>query len=181
MTWIIVAVVAFVVVALVLLYNQLVQARNRVDNAWSQVDVQLRRRFDLIPNLVETVRGYASHEKETFERVIAARNRAQAAEGPAEAAQAENMLTGALRQLFALAEAYPDLKASTNFSELQAQLSETENRIAVSRQIYNDTVLSYNNKVQTIPSSLVASVTGFDTRPYFDAPDEADEAPRVEF
>jgi LemA protein len=181
MTWIIVAVVAFVVVGLVLLYNQLVQARNRVDNAWSQVDVQLRRRFDLIPNLVETVRGYASHEKETFERVIAARNRAQAAEGPAEAAQAENMLTGALRQLFALAEAYPELKASTNFSELQAQLSETENRIAVSRQIYNDTVLSYNNKVQTIPSSLVASVTGFDTRPYFDAPDEADEAPRVEF
>lgn len=181
MTWIIVVVVALVLVGLVLLYNQLVQARNRVDNAWSQVDVQLRRRFDLIPNLVETVRGYASHEQETFERVIAARNQAQAAEGPAEAAQAENMLTGALRQLFALAEAYPDLKASTNFSELQGQLSETENRIAVSRQIYNDTVLSYNNKVQTIPSSLVASVTGFETRPYFDAPDEADEAPRVEF
>ena len=181
MTWIIVAVVALVLLGLVLLYNQLVQARNRVDNAWSQVDVQLRRRFDLIPNLVETVRGYASHEQETFERVIAARNQAQAAEGPAEAAQVENILTGALRQLFALAEAYPDLKASTNFSELQGQLSETENRIAVSRQIYNDTVLSYNNKVQTIPSSLVASATGFDTRPYFDAPDEADEAPRVEF
>ena len=174
-----------IVVALVgwffLAYNNLVKARNRSENAWGQVDVQLQRRFDLIPNLVETVKGYASHEKETFERVIAARNAAQAASGPAEAAQADNLLTGALRQLFALAEAYPDLKASTNFSQLQESLSETENKISVSRQIYNDTVLTYNNLVQTVPSNIVANLTNFKTREYFDAPEAADEAPKVEF
>ena len=174
-----------IVVALVgwffLAYNNLVKARNRSENAWGQVDVQLQRRFDLIPNLVETVKGYASHEKETFERVIAARNAAQAASGPAEAAQADNLLTGALRQLFALAEAYPDLKASTNFSQLQDSLSETENKISVSRQIYNDTVLTYNNLVQTVPSNIVANIANFEIREYFDAPEAADEAPKVDF
>ena len=180
MEWILLAVV-LLLIAGVFIYNRLVQSRNRVDNAWSQIEVQLKRRYDLIPNLVETVKGYASHEKETFERVIQARNRAQAAGTPGEQAQAENFLTGALRQLFALAEAYPDLKASTNFSQLQTELSETENKIAISRQIYNDSVLTYNNQVQTVPSNIVASLTGFKTREYFDAPDAADQAPRVEF
>jgi LemA protein len=165
----------------VFLYNGLVQSRNRVDNAWGQIEVQLNRRLDLIPNLVETVKGYASHEKETFERVVEARNRAQAAADPQATAAADNLLTGALRQLFALAESYPDLKASTNFADLQGQLSETEDKIAVARQIYNDSVLTFNNKVQTIPSSLVASATGFVTRQFFDAPGGADEAPRVDF
>lgn len=178
------AVLAVVVVVLawfVMTYNRLVVGRNRVDNAWGQVDVQLGRRNDLIPNLVETVKGYASHEQETFDRVVQARSRVQAAEGPAETAQAENMLTGALRQLFALAEAYPDLKASPGFRDLQAQLTETEDKIAIARQIYNDTVLTHNNRVQTVPSNIVASLAGFETREFFDAPESADEPPRVEF
>jgi LemA protein len=127
------------------------------------------------------VKGYASHEQETLERVIQASNRAQAAEGPEEAAEAENFLTGAFRQLFALAEAYPDLKASEGFRDLQAQLTETENKIAIARQIYNDTVLSHNNRVQTVPSNIVASLTGFETRPFFDAPESAEQPPQVEF
>lgn len=177
-------ILAVVVLALgwfVTTYNRLVVGRNRVDNAWGQVDVQLGRRNDLIPNLVETVKGYASHEQETFDRVVQARGRSQTAEGPAEAAAAENMLTGALRQLFALAEAYPDLKASDGFRDLQAQLTETEDKIAISRQIYNDTVLSQNNRVQTVPSNIVASLAGFETREFFDAPESADEPPQVEF
>jgi LemA protein len=184
MEWFLLALLV-IVVALVgwffLTYNSLVTSRNRSENAWGQVDVQLQRRYDLIPNLVETVKGYASHEKETFERVIAARAQAQAASGPAEAAQADNILTGALRQLFALAEAYPELKASTNFSQLQDALSDTENKVSVSRQIYNDTVLTYNNRVQTVPSNIVANLANFKTREYFDAPEAADEAPKVEF
>lgn len=178
---IVVIVVIVVLGWVVITYNRLVVGRNRVDNAWGQVDVQLGRRNDLIPNLVETVKGYASHEQETLDRVIQARNRAQAASGPTEAAEAENMVTGALRQLFALAEAYPDLKASDGFRDLQAQLTETEDKIAVARQIYNDTVLSHNNRVQTVPSNLVASLTGFEIRPHFDAPDSAAEPPRVAF
>jgi LemA protein len=179
---VVIAIVLVVVVLLVVaLYNGLVQARNRVDNAWGQVEVQLNRRYDLVPNLVETVKGYASHEQSTFEKVVAARNAAVAASGPADQAAADNVLTGMLRQVFALAEAYPDLKASQNFQDLQTQLSDTENKVAVARQIYNDSVLSYNNKVQTIPSSLVAGATGFTTRTFFDAPGEADQAPRVQF
>ncbi len=174
-------VVVVLVLAIVGIYNSLVKLRNRVDNAWAQVDVQLKRRYDLIPNLVETVKGYASHEKSTFEQVVEARNRALSAGTVEEQAQAENFLTGALRQLFALAEAYPDLKASQNFSELQAQLSETENKIAVSRQIYNDSVLTFNNKVQTVPSNMVAALTGFSVKPFFDAPEEAEQAPEVRF
>ena len=181
MGWIIAGVVVLLILVVVGLYNGLVGSRNRVDNAWSQVDVQLKRRYDLIPNLVETVKGYASHEQQTFERVIQARNAAQAAQGPAEQAEAENFLTGALRQLFALAEAYPELRASENFQQLQAELSDTENRIAVSRQIYNDTVLTYNNKVQQVPTNFVASIFGFDAREFFEAGEEADQAPAVEF
>lgn len=179
--WILLGVVLLIVLWLVTAYNGLIGLRNRVDNAWAQVEVQLKRRYDLIPNLVETVKGYAAHEQQTFERVIAARNAAQAASGPAEQAQAENLLTGALRQLFALAEAYPELRASENFASLQAELAETENKIAVSRQIYNDTVLSFNNKVQQVPTNFVASMFGFSAREFFEAGDEAEEAPKVDF
>ena len=179
--WVLLAIVVLLVIWLVAAYNGLVGSRNRVDNAWAQVDVQLKRRYDLIPNLVETVKGYAAHEKETFERVIQARNAAQAAQGPAEQAEAENILSGALRQLFALAEAYPELRASENFASLQAELAETENKIAVSRQIYNDTVLTYNNKVQQVPTNFVASMFNFDKREFFEAGDEAEEAPQVDF
>lgn len=173
--------VVVLVAAFIGIYNSLVRLRNRTDNAWAQVDVQLKRRYDLIPNLVETVKGYATHEQSTFEQVVEARNRAAAAGTVEEQAQAENFLTGALRQLFALAESYPDLKASQNFSELQAQLAETENKIAVSRQIYNDSVLTFNNRVQTVPSNIVAAMTGFSVKPFFDAPDEAEQTPEVRF
>lgn len=181
MEWIILAVVVVLGVVVVAIYNGLVGARNRVDNAWAQVDVQLKRRYDLIPNLVETVKGYASHEQQTFERVTQARSAAQSAQGPAQQAEAENFLTSALRQLFAVAEAYPELRASENFQGLQAELSETENRIAVSRQIYNDTVLTYNNRVQQVPTNIVASLFGFGEREFFEAGEAADQAPAVEF
>jgi LemA protein len=179
--WILLGILVVLVLAFAAIYNGLIQSRNRVDNSWAQVDVQLKRRYDLIPNLVETVKGYASHERETFERVTQARSAAQAASGPAESAQAENFLTQALRQLFAVAEAYPELRATENFQNLQGQLAETENKIAVSRQIYNDTVLTYNNKVQQIPTNIVAAMTGFKTREFFEAGDEADQAPVVDF
>jgi LemA protein len=182
MAWLIlIGVLGLFAVMFVFIYNGLIRDRNRVDNAWAQVDVQLKRRYDLIPNLVETVKGYASHELETFERVTQARGGAQAAEGPAEQAQAENFLTQALRQLFAVSEDYPELRASENFSSLQEDLEETENKIAISRQIYNDTVLTYNNKVQQIPTNIVASMFNFDVREFFEAGDEAEEAPTVEF
>lgn len=182
MEWIItLVVVGLLVVAFFAIYNSLVRDRNRVDNAWSQVDVQLKRRYDLIPNLVETVKGYASHERETFEEVTRARQGAQAAQGPGEQAQAENFLTQALRQLFAVAEAYPELRASENFQSLQQDLADTENKIAVSRQIYNDTVLTYNNRVQQVPTNIVASMTGFQVREFFEAGEGADQAPVVEF
>jgi LemA protein len=180
MEWILIA-VAVVLVIGVLIYNRLVQARNRVDNAWAQVEVQLKRRYDLIPNLVETVKGYASHEQQTFERVTQARSAAQAASGPAEQAQAEGILTQALRQLFAVAEAYPELRASENFQGLQTELAETENKIAVSRQIYNDTVPTYNNTVQQVPTNIVAGMTGFKIREFFEAGAEAQDAPTVDF
>ena len=177
-------VVAAIVILLVLvgwIYNGLVRARNRVDNAWGQVDVQLRRRYDLIPNLVETVKGYASHEKATFEAVVEARAASQSATTVESQAQAENMLTGALRQLFALAEAYPELKAAPNFQSLQQELSETEGKIAIARQIYNDAVLTYNNAVQTVPRNIVASLLGFRSKPYFEAAGDERSAPQVDF
>ncbi len=181
MLWIIIGVVALLVVALVLLYNNLVRLRNRVDNAWAQVDVQLRRRYDLIPNLVETVKGYAAHERGTFEAVTEARTRAQAAGTVQEQAGAENMLSQALGRLFAVAEAYPELQADENFRQLQEELAQTENRIAVSRQVYNDTVLTYNNAIQTVPGVVVAGPFGFDKREFFEADDAVREAPRVAF
>ena len=180
-TWIILAIIVLLVLWVFSTYNGLVTKRNRVDNAWGQVEVQTKRRYDLIPNLVETVKGYAAHESATFERVVQARNAAQAATGPADQGQAENILTGALRQLFAVAEAYPELRASENFQQLQAELSETENKIAVSRQIYNDSVLTYNNAVQVAPANIVAGIFNFATREFFDAPEAAAEPPKVEF
>lgn len=179
--WILIGIGVVLLAWLVGAYNSLVGSRNRVDNAWSQVDVQLKRRYDLIPNVVETVKGYATHEQQTFERVTQARSAAQSAESPGEQAEAENFLTSALRQLFAVAEDYPELRASENFQGLQAELSETENRISVSRQIYNDTVLTYNNKVQQVPTNIVASMFGFGEREFFEAGDEAAAAPAVEF
>ena len=183
MTWTLVAIAVAVVlaIALVALYNRLVRLRNRVANAWAQVDVQLRRRYDLIPNLVETVEGYASHERATFEEVTRARTRAQEARTVEEQAQAENALTAAIGRLFAVAEAYPELRATENFQQLQAELSETENKIQVARQVYNDTVLSYDNARQTIPTNLVAGMFGFEGRPYFEIEEPAREAPRVDF
>lgn len=178
---IILAVLGVLILALIVIYNRLVRLRNRTDNAWSQVDVQLKRRYDLIPNIVETVKGYAAHERQTFEDVVKARGAAQDATTVEEQAQAENMLTGALRRLFALAEAYPELRASENFQRLQQELGETEDRISVARQIYNDSTLTYNNAVQTVPSNLVAAMFGFRVRAYFEIDDDARSAPEVSF
>jgi LemA protein len=181
LVWILLAFVALIVVALILLYNRLVRLRNRVENAWAQVDVQLRRRYDLIPNLVETVKGYAAHERETFEAVTQARTRAQAAGTVQDQAQAENILSQALGRLFAVAEDYPELQADENFRQLQDELAQTENRIAVSRQVYNDTVLTYNNAIQTVPGLVVAGPFGFAKRDFFEAEETQREAPRVTF
>jgi LemA protein len=178
---IIVAIVVVVLLIFVVQYNGLVRLRNRIDNAWSQIDVQLQRRHDLIPNLVETVKGYAAHERETLERVVQARNQAVSAQGPAAQGQAENVLTGALRQLFAVAEAYPDLKANQNFLNLQEELTSSEDRVAYARQFYNDTVLKYNNKIQTIPSNVIAGMFSFQEREYFEGEEEARTVPRVQF
>ena len=175
------AVIGVLILAIIVVYNRLVRLRNRTDNAWSQVDVQLKRRYDLIPNIVETVKGYAAHERQTFEDVVKARGAAQDATTVEEQAQAENMLTGALRRLFALAEAYPELRASENFQRLQQELADTENKISVARQIYNDTTLTYNNSVQTVPSNIVAAMFRFRTRAYFEIEDDARSAPDVSF
>jgi len=182
MIFIILAVVALLVVLVIVLYNGLVRSRNQVDNAWSQVDVQLKRRLDLIPNLVETVKGYASHEKSTFEAVINARSAAMAAAPtPGAQGQADNVLSGALRQLFALSEAYPDLKANQNFLAMQEELTSTESRVAYARQFYNDSVLGYHNKLDTFPTVLVAKMGNFPRREFFEAEDAARTAPTVKF
>jgi LemA protein len=182
MLWILLGVVVVLVLAAVYFYNRFVTLRNRVDNSWAQVEVQLRRRYDLIPNLVETVKGYAAHERETFEAVTQARTRAQTAQGPAEQGAAEGLLGQALGRLFAVAEAYPELQADENFRQLQDELAGTENRIAVSRQVYNDTVLTYNTAIQTVPGLFVARPFGFTAREFFEVEDEAArEAPRVAF
>jgi LemA protein len=179
--WILLAIVVVLVLVLITFYNRLVRFRNRVENAWAQVDVQLKRRYDLIPNLVETVKGYASHERETFEAVTAARTRAAAAQGPAEQGAAEGILGQALGRLFAVAEAYPELQADENFRQLQEELAQTENRIAVSRQVYNDTVLTYNTAIQTVPGVFFAGPFGFSKKDFFEVEDGAREAPRVAF
>ena len=178
---IIVAIVVLLILIFVVQYNGLVRLRNRIDNAWSQIDVQLKRRYDLIPNLVESVKGYATHEKSTFEAVTQARSNAMNAQGPAEQAQAENVLSGALKSLFAVAEAYPDLKANQNFLQLQEELTSTEDRIAYSRQFYNDSVLSYNNKIQTFPRTIIAGMFNFEKREYFEGDPEATGPVKVDF
>ena len=166
---------------LMLGYNGLVSRRNRVDGAWSQIDVQLKRRHDLIPNLVETVKGYAAHERGTFEAVTNARANAINAQGPEQQAQAENQLTGALKSLFAVAEAYPDLKANQNFLQLQEELTSTEDRIAYARQFYNDSVVTYNTKIQQFPTVILANTFNFEKRELFDAAPEDTEPVQVQF
>jgi LemA protein len=173
--------IALVVIFAIVTFNGVVRLRNRVDAAWSQIDVQLKRRYDLIPNLVETVKGYAAHERQTLEAVIQARNMGVNAQGPAQQAQAENILSGALKSLFALSEAYPDLKANQNFSQLQEELTGTEGRIAYARQFYNDTVQRYNTKIQTFPAVVVAGAMNFSPREYFEVDEQAREPVRVSF
>jgi LemA protein len=178
-----------VVIVLVLLalfvgvtYNSLIRRRNEVDNAWSQIDVQLKRRLDLIPNLVETVKGYAAHEKTALEAVIAARNSGMAASSdPHAQASADNAMTGALRQLFALSEGYPDLKANQGFVSLQEELANTESRIAYARQFYGDAVSTYNTAIQKFPNVVFAGMLGFSEREFFEAEDAARVVPEVKF
>ena len=181
MTIVIVIVLALLVLAVILIYNRLVVLRNRVDNSWAQIDVQLKRRYDLIPNLVETVKGYATHEKELFENVTKARSQAISAGAVGEQAQAENMLTDTLRSLFAVAENYPDLKANQNFLLLQEELSGTESKIAFSRQFYNDSVMSLNATIQTFPSNVLAGMFGFTEREYFEIEEASREPVKVDF
>jgi LemA protein len=180
---IIVLIILVVVVGFIFMnmYNGLIRGRNRVKEAYSGIDVQLKRRIDLVPNLVSTVQGYAAHEKSTFEAVTQARAQLQQAGGPAEAAQANNMLTNTLRSLFAVAEAYPQLQAAQGFRDLQAQLADIEEKIAFARQFYNTNVLDYNNRIATVPTSIVAGMFGFAPEQFFQA-EEADRAvPHVDF
>lgn len=178
---ILIVIIIIILAAIVALYNGLVTARNKVKNAWAQIDVQLNRRADLIPNLVETVKGYAGHEKTVFEDVTAARAGLMNANGVKEISEANNQLSETLKTLFAVAENYPELKANENFKELQAQLAQTEDKIAYSRQFYNDTVLMYNNKCQTFPSNIIANLFGFKEADFFEAAGEARSVPKVEF
>ena len=183
MMWIFLALIAIVVVSFIGIYNWLVTLRQRLKNAWAQIEVQLKRRYDLIPNLVSTVKGYAAHEKETFEKVTQARNMAIQAKDVSEQAGAENMLSGALKTLFAVAESYPELKADANFRQLQEELANTEGKIAFSRQFYNDTVMTYNTTIQQFPTVLLAGMFGFHKEDYFNLDEEAAarEAVKVEF
>lgn len=176
-----IVVVIVVICAIAGIYNNMVTKRNRIDNAWQNIDTQLQRRNDLIPNLVETVKGYASHEKETLAAVVNARNAAVNATTPEAKMEADGVLTGALRQLFAVAEAYPDLKANTNFVELQRTLEDTENKVSYARQSYNDCVLSYNNAIQTFPAVIFAGIFQFKERQGFEATETARQAPTVKF
>jgi len=183
MVWAIIvgAIVLLLLLLVVAMYNRLVRLRNRSENTWAQVDVQLRRRYDLIPNLVEAVKGYAGHERETFEEVTKARAAAQQAQGVEQQAQAENVLTAALGRLFAVAEAYPQLRATENFQQLQAQLADVEQNIVVARQVYNDTVLTYDNALETVPTNIVAGLFNFSPRAYFETEGVTREAPSVQF
>lgn len=179
--WIALAIVAIVVLFWIFQYNSLVRLRNWIEEAWAQIDVQLKRRYDLIPNLVETVKGYAKHEQETLQKVIEARNRLMGGGGRAEQLEANDQLSGALRSLFALQEAYPDLKAHEGFNKLQEQLEGTENKIAAARQLYNRTVMQYNTKIQSFPSNIVASVHGFTRSEMLEAKAAEREAVQVKF
>jgi LemA protein len=178
--WELLVVLAVVVVAIAM-YNSLVKLRERADGAWADIDVQLKRRHDLVPNLVETVKGYASHEKDTLERVVHARSAAMGASGPAAKAEAENVLTGALKSIFALAEAYPQLQAAGGFRDLQAALSQIEEQIAQARRYYNAVVRDFNTKTQTFPSVLIARAFGFSEREFFEVAESEKAAPRVQF
>ena len=178
---VVVVLVVLIGIYLMVSYNGLVSLRNKIENAWAQIDVQLRRRYDLIPNLVETVKGYASHERETLDAVVKARNAGISAAGPHDQAEAENQISGALRQLFALSEAYPDLKANQNFGQLQEELTGTEGRIAYARQFYNDTVYRYNTKIQSFPQNVLANTFRFREREYFQADDESRGPTEVSF
>jgi LemA protein len=170
-------IIGAVVLMAIGMYNSLITLRNRCDNAWSQVDVQLRRRYDLIPNLVETVKGYAKHESGVFERVTQARTAAVNAQTVKEQGQAENVLTGALKSLFAVAEAYPDLKANQNFLMLQEELAGTEGKVAYARQFYNDVVMKFNMRQQVFPSNIIANMFGFKIKDYFQIEDEVAKGP----
>ena len=182
MTWIVIGIIVGVLLLwFVSTYNSLVVLRNRVKDQWAQIDVQLKRRFDLIPNLVETVKGYAKHESETLENVVKARNTYLSAETPEGQIKADGELTQAISKLFALAESYPDLKANTNFIDLQNELSDTEDKIASARQFYNDTVLKYNNKVQMVPSNIVAGLCGFKQETFFEANEQEKQNVSVKF
>ncbi len=183
-TWIILAVIAVLVLFVIIIYNGLVTLRQRVNEAFADIDVQLKQRHDLVPNLVETVKGYAAHERGTLEAVIQARNAAMAAQGPAQQAAAENVLTGALRQLFALSESYPNLKANENFQQLQLELTDLENKIAAARRFFNSAVQEYNTGLQRFPAALFAGALGFTEKQFFDLGSERQttgEAPQVKF
>ena len=181
LTVVIVVIILFLVGTLIHMYNNLVGLRNRVKNSYSQIDVQLKRRNDLIPNLVETVKGYAGHEKGVLEEVTKARTGVMNATSIEETSAADNQLTGALKTLFAVAENYPDLKANSNFQQLQSELSDTEDKISYARQFYNDVVLKYNNACQKFPSNIIAGLFGFKEESFFEAPAEERAVPKVEF
>jgi len=181
MGWLIFAIVVVVLLAIVGIYNGLVRLRVQADNAWSDIDVQLKRRHDLIPNVVETVKGYAGHERQTLEAVVNARNRAMSAQTPAERGLAEGLLTGALRQLFALAEAYPQLRAVESFTQLQGTLNQIEEAIQNARRYYNAVVRDLNTRIAVFPSNIIAAAFGFTPRQFFEMPEAEREVPKVEF
>ncbi len=182
--WIILGIIVLLALIIIALYNSLIRLKNRVDEAWADIDVQLKRRHDLIPNVIETVKGYAAHEKETLDRVIQARNTAMQAQSsghPAELEKAENMLSSTLKSIFALSEAYPDLKANTNFLELQRELSDTENKIQASRRFYNTNVRDFNTKLEVFPTNMIGNMLGFKNREFFEAENEEKENVKVSF
>ena len=179
--WIALAVIAIILIAIVLIYNGLVSARLKVDNAWSQIDVQLQRRFDLIPNFVETVKGYMTHESETFEKIAKLRTSWANTSSVGEKAQLDNELSGALKTIMAVSESYPELKANQNFSELSEELRNTENKISFSRQFYNDTVTMYNTKIQVFPSNIIAGMFNFKRETFFEAAAAERENVQVKF
>ena len=182
--WIVLGVIVVLVLWIIMIYNQLVAMRQRVSQSFADIDVQLKQRHDLIPNLVETVKGYAAHERGTLEEVVKLRNSAMTAQGPAQQAAAENMLTGALGKLFALAEAYPDLKANQNFQQLQTELGDIENKLAAARRFFNNAVQEYNTGIQQFPAALFAATLGFSQRTFFDVGEEravVEKTPQVKF
>lgn len=179
--WVILGIIAVLAIWGVAIYNGLIRLKNRVDEAWSDIDVQLKRRYDLIPNLVNTVKGYASHEKEVFEKVTEARTKAMGAQSAGDKAQAENALSQTLKSLFAVAEAYPDLKANQNFLELQRELTDTEDKVQASRRFYNGNVRDFNTKIQVFPNNIFAGMLGFSAREFFEAEGGEKEPVKVEF